>query len=298
MPQLRLNAKQLAYMCRGNADKSGYLFKRGAFMNVEYKKRWFVLRGNLLFYFKSKGSKDPTGLILVESCTIKREKQGQDMYYQFTIRCGAEDDREYQLATTTIGEMDEWIAAIESANLRQLTDKLNRLQLLLFKEEFCKGITSWPASAKLGTQTDTDGGDVAAAHGASGGSDTIQDLVRGAMPGDGFHAPNRQSCEVGVSDDVMMQYMSYGNGDSDDEAYANLRDVSDVSPALDMSDGHSPPPPGSQKPWIPANLTAPQKKSRTASLSTRPASKQPAPGRTAPQRTRSISVSSTGAPSK
>jgi PH domain len=43
----------------------GFLqFKR----EMKFQKRWFVLKGNLLFYFDKKGDKEPVGLLLLEGC--------------------------------------------------------------------------------------------------------------------------------------------------------------------------------------------------------------------------------------
>lgn len=35
---------------------------------MKFQKRWFVLKGNLLFYFDKKGDKEPLGLLLLEGC--------------------------------------------------------------------------------------------------------------------------------------------------------------------------------------------------------------------------------------
>jgi PH domain len=43
----------------------GFLqFKR----EMKFQKRWFVLKGNLLFYFDKRGDKEPVGLLLLEGC--------------------------------------------------------------------------------------------------------------------------------------------------------------------------------------------------------------------------------------
>jgi hypothetical protein len=38
--------------------------------NRTFLKRWFVLKGNLLFYFEKRGDKVPIGVIIIEGCTI------------------------------------------------------------------------------------------------------------------------------------------------------------------------------------------------------------------------------------
>jgi len=50
-------------------DKEGWLCKRGE-LNKGYQKRWFVLKGNLLFYFDRKSDKEPLGVIILEGCSI------------------------------------------------------------------------------------------------------------------------------------------------------------------------------------------------------------------------------------
>lgn len=69
------------------------MYKRGVFFNTEFKKRWFVLKGNLLFYFKSKaGLTDPTGVIFLEDATVDINPivfvgLGSDMSSAFTLPC-------------------------------------------------------------------------------------------------------------------------------------------------------------------------------------------------------------------
>ena len=39
-------------------------------VNKGFQKRWFVLKGNLLFYFEKRHDKEPLGVIILEGCTI------------------------------------------------------------------------------------------------------------------------------------------------------------------------------------------------------------------------------------
>lgn len=50
-------------------DLEGWLLKRGE-VNKSYQRRYFVLKGNLLFYFEKKGDREPIGVIILEGCTI------------------------------------------------------------------------------------------------------------------------------------------------------------------------------------------------------------------------------------
>lgn len=68
---MKINEKNLsAYSTSASpVDKEGWLFKRGE-LNKGYQKRWFVLKGNLLFYFDRKGDKEPLGVVILEGCSI------------------------------------------------------------------------------------------------------------------------------------------------------------------------------------------------------------------------------------
>ena len=46
-------------------DREGWLWKRGE-VNKNFQKRYFVLKGNLLFYFEKRSEKEPIGVIILE----------------------------------------------------------------------------------------------------------------------------------------------------------------------------------------------------------------------------------------
>lgn len=68
---MKINEKNLAAFATSATpvDREGWLAKRGE-VNKGYQKRWFVLKGNLLFYFEKRGDKEPVGVIVLEGCTI------------------------------------------------------------------------------------------------------------------------------------------------------------------------------------------------------------------------------------
>lgn len=68
---MKINEKNLAAFASSATpvDREGWLIKRGD-VNKGYQKRWFVLKGNLLFYFEKRGDKEPVGVIVLEGCTI------------------------------------------------------------------------------------------------------------------------------------------------------------------------------------------------------------------------------------
>ncbi|MPC60243.1 Sesquipedalian-1 [Portunus trituberculatus] len=74
---MKINEKNLcAYSVSPTLiDKEGYLLKKGE-VNKNFQRRWFVLKGNLLFYFEKKGDREPIGVIILEGCTIGQCSDG------------------------------------------------------------------------------------------------------------------------------------------------------------------------------------------------------------------------------
>jgi len=72
--EMKINEKNLAAFAASTTpvDREGFLLKRGE--TKGYQKRWFVLKGNLLFYFERKSDKEPVGVIIMEGCTIGTNK--------------------------------------------------------------------------------------------------------------------------------------------------------------------------------------------------------------------------------
>lgn len=67
---MKINEKNLSVFAASQpVDLDGYLTKRGE-VNKSWQRRFFVLKGNLLFYFEKKGDREPLGLIVIEGCTI------------------------------------------------------------------------------------------------------------------------------------------------------------------------------------------------------------------------------------
>lgn len=66
---MKINEKSLSRYASSGAppDKEGYLKKRGD-LNKGYQKRWFVLKGNLLFYYEKRMDRDPLGKDFIQYC--------------------------------------------------------------------------------------------------------------------------------------------------------------------------------------------------------------------------------------
>lgn len=69
---MRINEKSLFKFVSSGVfvDKEGYLLKKGEF-NKGYQKRYFVLKGNLFFYYEKRYDKEFVGVIVLEGCIIE-----------------------------------------------------------------------------------------------------------------------------------------------------------------------------------------------------------------------------------
>lgn len=113
-------------------DKEGYLNKRGE-VNKNFQKRYFMLKGNLLFYFDKKGDKEPVGVIILEGCTIGTylfftqhiayfneepqisELAEDDEQFTFKIEFHGTNNRSYVLGAESQDSMEQWMKALACA---------------------------------------------------------------------------------------------------------------------------------------------------------------------------------------
>lgn len=93
---MKINEKNLCYFATSPPiDREGWLQKRGE-VNKSWQRRYFVLKGNLLFYFDKKGDKEPVGVIILEGCTIELAEEGEN--YCFQIVFHGINNRTYRLS--------------------------------------------------------------------------------------------------------------------------------------------------------------------------------------------------------
>ena len=130
---MKINEKSIAQysVSSAPADKEGYLNKKGE-LNRGYQRRWFILKGNLLYYFERKFDKEPIGVIVLENCHVELAMCGEP--YAFQINFGGDGNRVYVLGADTPQEMESWMKAISHANydymkmmVEELANKLSRL---------------------------------------------------------------------------------------------------------------------------------------------------------------------------
>jgi len=121
------NEKGLIHFANSGApaDKEGYLHKKGE-VNKGYQKRWFVLKGNLLFYYEKKGDKDPQGVIILEGCTIELTEDVEN--FMFMINYASSGLRTYCLSAQSQESMESWMKALSCAGYEYVKLMVSELQ--------------------------------------------------------------------------------------------------------------------------------------------------------------------------
>lgn len=132
---MKVNEKNLAAFATSSncpVDKEGWLVKRGE-INKAFQKRWFVLKGNLLFYFEKKTDKEPTGFIVLEGCTVElAEDEGQ---FGFKIVFHGQGNRTYVLEAESQDSMEQWMKALASASYEYIKCMVAELERQLQQME-------------------------------------------------------------------------------------------------------------------------------------------------------------------
>ncbi|XP_025709789.2 sesquipedalian-1-like [Callorhinus ursinus] len=132
--------------CRTQApDREGILLKKGT-RNTSYQRRWFILRGNLLFYLENQADHTPLGLILLENSQVE-PRLGATEPYAFTIltpRAEGTGGRAYKLAAENQEELGAWLWALAGASWRRLVVLLPPLEARY--RELCQAAGKEPSS--------------------------------------------------------------------------------------------------------------------------------------------------------
>ncbi|PKK25905.1 family with sequence similarity 109, member A [Columba livia] len=112
---MKLNERSLAFYatCDSPADNAGFLYKRGE-RHTAYHRRWFVLKGNMLFYFEERESREPVGVIVLEGCTVELCDSAEE--FTFAIRFGGAKSRTYVLAAESQAAMESWVKSLSRAS--------------------------------------------------------------------------------------------------------------------------------------------------------------------------------------
>ncbi|XP_007422788.1 sesquipedalian-1 [Python bivittatus] len=131
---MKLNERSLSFYatCDSPADNAGFLHKKGE-RNTAYHRRWFVLKGNMLFYFEDRESREPVGVIILEGCTVELCEATEE--FAFAIKFDCPKSRTYVLAAESQVAMEAWVKALSRASfgylrlvVRELEKQLEEMQ--------------------------------------------------------------------------------------------------------------------------------------------------------------------------
>jgi len=124
---MKINHRHLSIFARGSAtvDRQGYLSKLGEDSKF-YQRRWFVLKGNLLFYYGKKNDAEPVGLIILEGCTIERNEDSEKFAFQLVFIGPAV--RTYVFSADNQEDMEAWMKAFSCSGYDYIKDAVFVLQ--------------------------------------------------------------------------------------------------------------------------------------------------------------------------
>ncbi|XP_072452406.1 sesquipedalian-2 isoform X2 [Notamacropus eugenii] len=111
---------------------------------------WFVLKGNLLFYFEGRETRPPLGLIVLEGCTVELCQGPQE--FTFAIRFDAPGLRPYVLAAEGPEAQEAWVKVLSRASFGYMRLLLQELQRRL--EEMQLGLASRHSPHRVGPPPD------------------------------------------------------------------------------------------------------------------------------------------------
>ncbi|NXO56505.1 SESQ1 protein, partial [Aramus guarauna] len=150
---MKLNERSLAFYatCDSPADNAGFLYKRGE-RHTAYHRRWFVLKGNMLFYFEERESREPVGVIVLEGCTVELCDSAEE--FAFAIRFGGAKSRTYMLAAESQAAMESWVKSLSRASFDYMRLVVRELEKQLEEMRWgpaggCGGSRGSPSSWKL-----------------------------------------------------------------------------------------------------------------------------------------------------
>ncbi|CAL1615582.1 unnamed protein product [Knipowitschia caucasica] len=135
---MKLNERSVAHYatCDSPPDKTGFLFKKGE-RNTAYHRRWCVLKGNMLFYFDDRDSREPIGVIVLEGCTVELCESAEE--FAFAIKFDCAKSRIYKMASESQAAMESWVKALSRASFDYMRLVVKELERQLEEiQESCK----------------------------------------------------------------------------------------------------------------------------------------------------------------
>uniref|UniRef100_A0A8C6T173 Sesquipedalian n=1 Tax=Neogobius melanostomus TaxID=47308 RepID=A0A8C6T173_9GOBI len=108
--------------CPSPIDKEGYLYKKKERTGV-FRRRWFVLKGNLLFYQDRPADRHIQGAIVLEGCRVRADDSESDFSLVF------QGLRTYRFSAADRHAQKEWLTCLATASHRYMSVLLRDLGL-------------------------------------------------------------------------------------------------------------------------------------------------------------------------
>ncbi|KAL6061765.1 Rho GTPase-activating protein 25 [Balamuthia mandrillaris] len=102
------NELQSATVLGQDCDKKGYLTKQGGVVK-SWRRRYCILKGNRLYYFKDRNDTSPQGVIMLDEAQVATAGPVTKKPNSFEIRA---QNRVYYMFTDTTKQREEWMTAI------------------------------------------------------------------------------------------------------------------------------------------------------------------------------------------
>ncbi|XP_063359979.1 sesquipedalian-1-like [Cydia amplana] len=130
---MKINEKNLCAFASSATpvDREGWLDMRE--VGKSYTRRWFTLKGNLLFYFDKNGDKEPAGVIVLEGCTIELTEEEEAYSFKIVFQCAG--GRTFYLCTNSQASMEAWMKALACASYDYMKLMVAELQRQLDEAE-------------------------------------------------------------------------------------------------------------------------------------------------------------------
>eukprot|EP00026_Physarum_polycephalum_P004914 Phypoly_transcript_04940.p1 GENE.Phypoly_transcript_04940~~Phypoly_transcript_04940.p1 ORF type:complete len:546 (+),score=64.84 Phypoly_transcript_04940:332-1969(+) len=99
--------------CWESPAKEGELMKQGHLVK-NWKKRWFRIQNDMLFYFTKRTDDQPTGVVPLCLCQVTEvSKPGKPFTFEL---CARKIQKTFRIQATSKAEVDEWIRALEKGS--------------------------------------------------------------------------------------------------------------------------------------------------------------------------------------
>ncbi|CAN9506003.1 unnamed protein product [Ophioblennius macclurei] len=111
---MKLHEKILTHYlsCVSPVDKEGYLYKKKE-RTATFHRRWFVLKGNLLFYQERPADRHLLGVVVLEGCAVRRSQVDGQFAFELVFGPGL---RTYRFTAADRHAQESWLKALLSAS--------------------------------------------------------------------------------------------------------------------------------------------------------------------------------------